>query len=50
VAATLHTPLPAVLAMDWAECLRWWSEADRIHGETFGLLAGIAPRNPGEYR
>lgn len=36
----LHTPLRDVLALDWDECLLWWREADRIHAETYGLMAG----------
>gem|GEM_PF-4297742 len=43
IANTLHTPLPQVLAMEWCECLLWWHEADRVHGETFGLLARPDP-------
>jgi hypothetical protein len=33
----LATPIPAVMAMDWPDMLRWFLEARRIDSETWGL-------------
>lgn len=38
VSATFSTPLPAVMAMDWAEAVLWWVEAQSIDAETWGFL------------
>jgi hypothetical protein len=34
VAATLSTPLPAVMAMTWDELVQWWEAAREIDAET----------------
>lgn len=40
VAATLNTPLPAVLAMPWGEMLLWRGVARDIDADTWGLMRG----------
>lgn len=42
MSATLSTPWPAVLAMDWAELMRLWIVAREIDAETWGVVRAAA--------